>query len=778
MSYESLTRDVHAILFFYNEKSELVDISRAVSSITVKQITCSEDRLKMGEFCTNCLEFEYYQEFVDENIAWNNKRVKLSFVEGKTEEERSENKVDVGIFFVSQSDVETSNNGLSYKVTAYDLPSVMSEEFDTTKTSTKVSDIVSYICKLSGLSLASGTSFSLTQIGDTIEDGLTNIGMLAYIAGYDGKNIRMNANGEIETYWYYSNSDKTHFKGTVGRDSQLLNEFTNKPVVSSLNAITSGYSLGTEDDGTVISVGDGIALTYTNPYVTKAKLEAILKTVKGFDYSTGSVKFRGNPNYRCGDTVRVETTEGEYVLFPIMEQTITYDGGMVSTIESYTYETENTVMGSMSQTDKKISQVYTGLTQSFQKQTGLINENLKGGYYRLLQDAETKYPYGWMITNSEEVTATTKGWRFTQGGLQYSDNGFKTSSKIAITMDGQISADMITTGTLKAINIEGVTIKGATISGNTITGGTISGATISGNTITGGTISGATISGNTITGGTISGATISGNTITGGTISGATISGNTITGGTISGATISGSTIKFGTDKTMTLSGDANNLYMHGNASFILRSVGQFFFNNYKDTSYANLQNRIFTSSQTGGLVLENYSKNTNVLANWLYLEEDNTYNYCTLVNRAKDTDKGANVFRLTAAADFQEAFIYNEIPDTSKVVNRLMMHRDDDYSYIELLNKSSDGYGIINNLYMWYKMSGGQGIGMYQRNGAGAEVAGNINITNNEAQIGRGDACYLHFNADGYIYAKTGNSGAYKVGWKTVNGSLVLGAV
>lgn len=221
MSFTSLTRNVHAILSFYNEKSELVDISRAIESITVKQVTCSNNILKMGEFCQNSLEFTYYSEFIDEPIAWNNKKVKLSFTEGVTDEEQEENKVDVGIFYVEEKNVETSNNGKSYKVTCYDLPSVMSEEFDTTQTDSSVANIVTYICKISGLSFTESTTFSLDKV-ESVEDGITNIGMLAYIAGYDGKNIRTNGNGELETYWYYSNSDSTHFKGQIPRSLQYL----------------------------------------------------------------------------------------------------------------------------------------------------------------------------------------------------------------------------------------------------------------------------------------------------------------------------------------------------------------------------------------------------------------------------------------------------------------------------------------------------------------------------------------------------------------------------
>ena len=458
MSFTSLTRNVHAILSFYNEKSELVDISRAIESISVKQVTCSNNILKMGEFCQNSLEFTYYSEFLDEPIAWNNKKVKLSFTEGTTDEEQEENKVDVGIFYVEEKNVETSNNGKSYKVTCYDLPSVMSEEFDTTQTDSSVANIVAYICKISGLSFTSGTTFSLDKI-ESVEEGITNIGMLAYIAGYDGKNIRTNGNGELETYWYYSNSDSTHFKGQIPRSLQYLGEFTNKCVSAPLNAITSGYSQsGNSDDSSIISVGSGKSLTYTNPYITKEKLETILEDVKGFNYSVGSIKWKCDPSIRCGDTVQAETEKGEYVLFPILEQTFTYDGGLVATVTSHTYESENTVMGSSSPTDKKIQQAYNGLTKEFQRQTGIVDTNLKAGYYRLLQDENTKYPYGWLIADSEEITDTTKGWRWTQGGLIYSQDGFKTASNIAITMDGAISANVITTGTM---SVERIAVMGS-----------------------------------------------------------------------------------------------------------------------------------------------------------------------------------------------------------------------------------------------------------------------------------------------------------------------------
>lgn len=405
----------------------------------------------------NSIEFEYYSEIIKEEgiepIAWNNKRVKLSFTEGNTEEERKENKTDVGIFYVSAKDVETSNNGNTYTVTAYDLPRIMSEEFDTKKAGTSVEGIVNYICNLSGLKFVDGTTFSLGQI-KSVDEGATNIEVLGLIAGYDGKNIRVNENGELETYWYYDNSADASKLYTITRGVQLLNEFTKKEVVSPLNALTSGRA--DENGGSAVTVGSGVSLTYENQYMTKEKLTEIFNRVKGFEYSVGSVKWRYNPRVKCGDLVRIETGNDEYVLFPVMEQTVTYDGGMNSVCESYTYESENTVMGNKSPTQKKLEVIYNGLLAEFQKQSGIINNALKGGYYRLLQDENTKYPYGWQIADSEEILPTTKGWRWTQGGLMHSSDGFRTADRIAFTEDGHLSADMITAGsiTIGALNEE------------------------------------------------------------------------------------------------------------------------------------------------------------------------------------------------------------------------------------------------------------------------------------------------------------------------------------
>lgn len=449
-------RNVHAHISYQLDDC-WVDISDAVKTVKINEIACSGGTLKMGEFCKNSIEFEYYPSLLeDQLIAWNNKKIRvglqydLIYPSSETFPNPSlilNTPKSIGYFYIDYTDVETSNNGITYKVTGYDTPKLLSETFDTSSSGTNVKTILVNIAKTCGIDYANYDALTLKEI-DSVPEGTTNAGLLAYLAGYDGYNVRMNADGKVEFYWYYSN-DGLSQTFVIGRDVQYQGEFTNNENVPSLTALVSGK--GTDEseqsDNPVYKSGSGTALTFQNPYMTQTQLDKILQRVKGFKYSTGALKWRGDQTVRAGDLVRVETKTGEYVYFPVMENILSFDGGMSASITSYTYVTENTVMGK-SPTEKKLNALYNGLTEVFQKQTGIINLNLKAGYFRLLQDEKTKYPYGFVIADSETITDTTTGWMWTQGGLMHSSDGFKTADKIAFTEDGHLAAEMISANTI------------------------------------------------------------------------------------------------------------------------------------------------------------------------------------------------------------------------------------------------------------------------------------------------------------------------------------------
>lgn len=439
-----------------------IDISNSVIRAKVDEIACSGNVLKMGEFCKNSIEFEYKPSLLENHeIFWNNKKIKVSlkyeYLFPKEDTFPSPktfliNALMLGVFYVSGKDVETSNNGYTYTVTAYDVPSKMSESYDAENSPNNSIEILSKIENDTGMKFSNKELISSFTI-DSIPDGTTYAGMVGYIAGYEGYNARVNSAGYIEFYWYYNTSIDQTSLFTITRKDQYLGGFKNKEELPSINAISSGKDVTDSNENSVVfTAGSGESLTYANPYITQDKVNEIYNRIKGFEYCIGEIKWRGEQDVRAGDLVRIETKTGEYVLFPVMEYSMTFDGGMVAESSSYSYIVDNNVMGT-APTEKKIVKLYNNLTETFKKQTGIVKLNAKGGFYRLLIDDETGFPYGWIVSDSEEITETTKGWMWTKGGLMHSSDGFRTADKVAFTEDGQLSAEMISAHSISLGNL-------------------------------------------------------------------------------------------------------------------------------------------------------------------------------------------------------------------------------------------------------------------------------------------------------------------------------------
>lgn len=72
-----------------------------------------------------------------------------------------------------------------------------------------------------------------------------------------------------------------------------------------------------------------------------------------------------------------------------------------------------------------------------------------GGYVVFQRNAEGQ-PYEILIMDQPTIDTATKVWRWNNGGLGYSSNGYNGPYTTAITQDGAIVADFITTGVLNA----------------------------------------------------------------------------------------------------------------------------------------------------------------------------------------------------------------------------------------------------------------------------------------------------------------------------------------
>jgi len=107
-----------------------------------------------------------------------------------------------------------------------------------------------------------------------------------------------------------------------------------------------------------------------------------------------------------------------------------------------------------------------------QQQAAAINNatnwitGTNGGYV-VFQKNDQGQPYEILVMNQPTIDTATKVWRWNNGGLGYSSNGYNGPYTTAITQDGAIVADFITAGTLncallKVINLvaQGVQLTG------------------------------------------------------------------------------------------------------------------------------------------------------------------------------------------------------------------------------------------------------------------------------------------------------------------------------
>lgn len=108
-------------------------------------------------------------------------------------------------------------------------------------------------------------------------------------------------------------------------------------------------------------------------------------------------------------------------------------------------------------TDKIIDKI--GWLEDAQKEASdILNNPGKGNVviYPSLSD-----PQEILIMDTKDVNTAKKVWKWNAGGLGFSSTGYKGTYGLAMTNNGAIVADRVTTGTLRAIEIIGVTISGS-----------------------------------------------------------------------------------------------------------------------------------------------------------------------------------------------------------------------------------------------------------------------------------------------------------------------------
>lgn len=156
-----------------------------------------------------------------------------------------------------------------------------------------------------------------------------------------------------------------------------------------------------------------------------------------------------NNDLEIGDTIKVlhpfvniftEVLEYEYDLISEKVKSLTFG--------NYTRDVK-TKFNNIKNTIETIKQTVSKQEITIKKQTNLINSLNKNGYV-YIDDNEI------LILDQLPKEKAKNVWRFGLGGIGFSSKGYEGPFEIAITMDGKINADFITTGTMAVDRIEGL----------------------------------------------------------------------------------------------------------------------------------------------------------------------------------------------------------------------------------------------------------------------------------------------------------------------------------
>ena len=325
-----------------------------------------------------------------------------------------------GKFYIPSDGVEKTGN-LWLTITGYDRMAGLTTEYvPTIPFPATPTQMLADVCTQAHVTAPSVTMPDI-QIAAPYSGSLRQ--QLGWLAGLIGCNAKFDATGNLVFCWYADNGL------TLGWDVQYMDglELTADGAFTINSLLT-----GTEENP--ISVGTGLGITSTNPYMTAEQATVVLAQISGKSLMPCKLKWRGNPAVEAGDSVTMTGRDGKALTVYVMEQRMTIKGGMSADITCYGPEDADYAVESPTQ--KKVQRQYDDVRKAFQDATSRII-GAKGGYFEITYD-EDGYPTGWVIRNTPSVEDDTKMWIMSAGGLGYSSDGGKTVTDIALTDDGKI----------------------------------------------------------------------------------------------------------------------------------------------------------------------------------------------------------------------------------------------------------------------------------------------------------------------------------------------------
>ena len=433
-----------AVRLTFNSSTVLT--STTIQSVTLDEMISSGDTLSMGCACSNKITINLINP--PTNFAYDDTKFTAEIGLLISDKPETYEWVPLGTFYVTET--ETKNDFKTLTITAYDGFCKMTDKYNATVPASTTlqavyNDLKAQLYENCGITLKARTlpSYAITDFPYL---DLTYTQAIAYVAGCLGENARFNRNGELEMVWYTDSA--IEIPGSL----QYMNGFTrttDKPLT------VASIATGTKDVPIVRGDGaNGVVIMFENPFITSQMADSIFANVNNFTYTPCTIQWRGNPAVQCGDVVQALDKGGVPHNVLVMSQSLKLGGGCNSTIDCKgKSETTSNFSNNFESVGQKIERVYSTLEKAILDATNMITGNT-GGYVVLHDTNNDGKPDELLIMDTEDISGATQVWRWNKSGLGYaysaSGNAYNGPFRTAITADGQINADFITTGLLNA----------------------------------------------------------------------------------------------------------------------------------------------------------------------------------------------------------------------------------------------------------------------------------------------------------------------------------------
>lgn len=395
----------------------------AIRSLDVSQeANGSSDGISIGNACSSSFSADFYND--DKTFNYSNK---IAFVEcGIKLADDSFYYIPCGYFNCEKP--ETDDDGKTLSVSGYDDISKMTAKWSPgieLTDSTTLFEVVADIANRYGLTVVYVDTTASTALKNhvlTVANAetlaaYTDREVLGFCAGCAGMSARINTVGELSISWFFAPT--ATYAVPITADIQWNGGFkkTNDTVFT-VESVTSGV------DENVYTKGTGAGVSFANPLITSAEIDAIYKryvTNRTSSWQPSECEWRGNPCVEAGDIVTVTDKNGtEYTVY-VATQSLDLTGGLKSTVTCPGGDAEISFDTVDLNTQLALKRMYTNIQQAITDATNSIN-GANGGYYRVLDLDKDGNPDGWECFNADGLN----GVRCTYGGIGITADGGKT----------------------------------------------------------------------------------------------------------------------------------------------------------------------------------------------------------------------------------------------------------------------------------------------------------------------------------------------------------------